>query len=197
MGTVRHIVQNVAIAGAVVSIGSFRATTGADGTFTLNNVPSGPATIHCISPGMADYTANVTVAPGTTTHDIRLSVREVFELMSGAFSLFVPASVTRMRGIVLALGGPDTRPFADPRRSFNLGGEAESGLMVMGTNLRTLAAREGLAILGYGNVAVPGGLVGAVWVALADAVIPAFEKATADRRRAVGLALAPDLRDSP
>ena len=120
VGTVRHIVQNAAVAGAVVSIGSLRATTGADGTFTLNNVPSGPAVIRCFSPGMADYTSNITVAAGTTTHDIRLAAQEVFEFFGGAFSLYVPASVTTVRGVVLALGGLDTRPFADPRRSFNL-----------------------------------------------------------------------------
>lgn len=173
VGTVRHVTQNTAIAGAVVSIGSVLATTGVDGAFTLNNVPAGTATIRCTSPGLADYTSNITVAAGTTTHDIRLSAQEVFEFFGGAFSLYVPASVTAVRGIVLALGGPDTRPFADPRRSFNLGTnpppELESELMVVGTNYRLLAAREGLAVLGYGNVSVAGGLAAAVWVALEEA----------------------------
>jgi hypothetical protein len=64
--------------------------------------------------------------------------------MGGAFSLFVPASVTAVRGIVLALGGPDTRPFANPSRSFNLPATVplpESELMAMGTDHR-LRARE-------------------------------------------------------
>jgi hypothetical protein len=121
---------------------------------------------------MVDYTSNITVAAGTTTHDIRLAAQEVFEFFGGAFSLYVPASVTAVRGIVLALGGPDTRPFADPRRSFNLGPdvppELESELTMVGTNYRLLAAREGLAVLGYGNVSVAGGYA-AVWVALEDA----------------------------
>jgi hypothetical protein len=169
VGTVRHVTLNTPIAGAVVSIGSVRATTGADGTFTLNNVPSGLAVIRCISAGLADYTSNITVAAGTTTHDIRLAAQEVFEFMGGAFSLFVPASVTTVRGIVLALGGPDTRPFANPSRSFNLPATVppalESELMAMGTDYRLLAAREGIAVLGYGNVSVVGGFDVAIWVA--------------------------------
>jgi hypothetical protein len=176
VGTVRNATQNTAIAGAVVSIGSLQTPTGADGSFTLNNVPGGFAVIRCTSPGLADYTSNITVSAGTTTHDIRLAAQEVFEFGGGAFSLFVPASVTRVRGVVLALGGPDTRPFADPRRSFNLGQDPfglESELMLQGTNYRILAAREGLAVLGYGNVVVAGGLEVAVWVALEEAAAAA------------------------
>jgi hypothetical protein len=177
VGTVRHATQNAAIAGAAVSIGSLHTSTGADGSFTLHNVPGGFAVIRCTSPGLADYESNITVSAGTTTHDIRLAVQQVFEFFGGAFSLFVPASVTRVRGVVLALGGPDTRPFADPRRSFNLPpnvpAELESELMVTGTNYRVLAAREGLAILGYGNVTVAGGFEVAVWVALEEAAAAA------------------------
>ena len=172
VGIVRNAADNVVIAGAVVGIGSVHVTTGADGSFTLNNVPIGLTVIRCTAPRLADYTSNIVVAAGTTTHDIRLAVQEVFEFFGGAFSLYVPASVTAVRGIVLALG-PDTRPFADPRRSFNLGPnvppELESELMVLGTNYRLLAVREGLAVLGYGNVVVAGGLDGAVWVALEQA----------------------------
>lgn len=176
VGTVRHIVQNAAIAGAVVSIGSIRATTGADGTFTLNNVPSGPATIRCISPGMADYTSNITVAAGTTTHDIRLSLQEVFDLLSGAFSLFVPAGVTTVRGIIV-VRGPDTRPLADPRRPLNLGANPpptlESELAALGTDYRLLAAREKLAVLGHVNVVVPGGFEVAIFAALEEGAVAA------------------------
>jgi hypothetical protein len=159
VGTVRHAANNTAIAGAAVSIGSVHTSTGADGTFTLSNVPSGPAVIRCTSPGLADYTSNVTVAAGTTTHDIRLAVQEVFELMGGTFSLFVPASVTAVRGIIVAHGGADTRPFADPRRSFNLEPdvppELQSELMALGTDYRLLAARERLAVLGVSNAILP------------------------------------------
>lgn len=176
VGTVRHVTQNTVIAGAVVSIGSLHTTTGTDGSFALNNVPGGTATIHCISPGMADYVSNITVVAGTTTHDIRLSVQEVFDLLSGAFSLYVPAGVTSVRGIIVARG-PDTRPFADPRRPFNLGvnppANLESELMALGTDYRLLAAREKLAVLGYGNVVVSGGFDVAVFLALQEAAAAA------------------------
>lgn len=177
VGTVRHVSQNTAVAGAVVSIGLLHTTTGADGTFTLNNVPAGQATIRCTSPGLADYASNITVAAGTTTHDIRLTVQEVFEFMGGAFSLFVPASVTAVRGIIVARGGPDTRPFADPRRSFNLGTNVPAGLeaelLALGTDYRLLAARERLAVLGFSNTTVTGGFEGAIWVALEEGAVVA------------------------
>ena len=159
VGTVRHAANNTAIAGAVVSIGSVHTSTGADGTFTLSNVPGGPAVIRCTSPGLVDYTSNITVVAGATTHDIRLAVQEVFELMGGTFSLYVPASVTAVRGIIVAHGGADTRPFADPRRSFNLEPnvppELQSELMALGTDYRLLAARERLAVLGVSNALLP------------------------------------------
>jgi hypothetical protein len=177
VGTVRHVSQNTAIAGAVVSIGSLHTLTGADGTFTLNNVPGGPAIIRCTSPGLADYASSITVIAGTTTHHIRLAVQEVFEFMDGAFSLFVPASVTAVRGIIVARGGPDTRPFADPRRSFNLGAnvraDLEAELMALGTDYRLLAAREGLAVLGLSNAIVSGGFDGALWAALEEGAVVA------------------------
>jgi len=164
------------IAGASVSIGSLHISTGADGTFALNNVPSGLAVIRCISAGLADYTSNIMVTAGTTTHDIRLSLQEVFDLLFGTFSLFVPAGVTTVRGIILARG-PDTRPFADPRRSFNLGANSpanlESELTALGTDYRLLAARENLAVLGHVNVAVPGGFDAALFAALEEGAVAA------------------------
>ncbi len=176
IGTVRNAVSSAVIAGASVSIGSLHISTGADGTFALNNVPSGLAVIRCISAGLADYTSNIMVTAGTTTHDIRLSLQEVFELMSGAFSLYVPAGVTVVRGIIVARG-PDTRPFADPRRSFNLGTNPppnlESELMALGTDYRFLAARENLAVLGHVNVGVPGGFDVAIFAALEEGAVAA------------------------
>jgi hypothetical protein len=165
--------NNTAIAGAVVRIGSVQATTSADGSFTLNKVPSGLTVIRCVAPGLADYTSNIVVTDGTTTHDIRLTVQEVFEFFGGAFVLFVPANVSAVRGIIVVRGGPDTRPFADPRRSFNLEPNIppalESELTALGTDYRLFAARENLAVLGSGNVSMVGGFEGAIWVALEEA----------------------------
>ena len=69
----------------------------------------------------------------------------------GDFALHIPANVRHVRGILVALGGPDTRgfaigtPFGAPRP------ELEAALQDLGVRFRDLAAERGLAILGSGR----------------------------------------------
>jgi dienelactone hydrolase len=80
---------------------------------------------------------------------------EVFEF--GVFALYVPANVDAVDGIILALGGPDTRAFATGKRFGAPIPAVEASFHVLGQEMRTLASSRGLAILGSSrvNLALP------------------------------------------
>lgn len=80
----------------------------------------------------------------STTH--AAAPAELFEY--GEFSLYLPPDVPTVSGILLALGGPDTRAFASDGSFGAPSAELEASLHVLGQDLRTLAAELGLAILG-------------------------------------------------
>ena len=71
---------------------------------------------------------------------------EIFEL--GDFALYVPAGVPLVRGVIVALGGPDTRGFATGQRIGAPIAEVEASLQLLGQGFRTLASTHGLAIVG-------------------------------------------------
>jgi len=77
---------------------------------------------------------------------------ETFEL--GEFALYVPASVPLVRGVIVALGGPDTRGFVTGKRMGAPIPEVEASLQILGQGFRTLAATHGLAILGTSRAAM-------------------------------------------
>lgn len=86
------------------------------------------------------------LAPALACGEEKPAQAEVFEL--GDFTLQVPAGDSGVRGILLVLGGPDTRafitdgPFGAPLP------ELEVALHQLRQQLQTLAAAHGLAILG-------------------------------------------------
>lgn len=71
---------------------------------------------------------------------------EVFQFDD--FALYLPADVPTVRGILLALGGPDTRAFVTDGSFGAPIPELEASLHILGQALRTLAADHGLALLG-------------------------------------------------
>jgi hypothetical protein len=71
---------------------------------------------------------------------------EVFEF--DEFALYVPADVATVRGIFLALGGPDTRAFVTDGLFGSPVAETEASLHLFGQELRTFAADHRLALLG-------------------------------------------------
>ena len=81
-----------------------------------------------------------------TTREAAAAPVEVFEF--GDFALSVPANVPTVRGIFLALGGPDTRAFISDGPFGAPIPELEAALHVLGQELRSLAADNGLAMLG-------------------------------------------------
>jgi hypothetical protein len=183
-GTVIDHFYGTPIAGAVVRLGGATVTTGHDGRFELSDLTLGTATLRCTAPGYVDFEADVTVVPGIVSGDIGMRRIEVFEL--DAFALFVPANVDVVRGVILALGGPDTRGFSTGR-SFGVPiAEAEASLQTLGEELRFLARVRGLAILGTSRADMTDGLQSD------QAILDAVREANEARGRA-GLSTAPML----
>jgi hypothetical protein len=79
-----------------------------------------------------------------------LSAQRATDIQFGDFALHVPANVHHVRGILLALGGPNTRGFA-VGTPFGAPPAVEASLQELGAMFRDLAAERGLAILGSGR----------------------------------------------
>jgi hypothetical protein len=143
------------IAGAKVSIGDITATTDADGRFELSGLVEGPATIRGTATGFDQFEADISVPSGAITRNIAMNRIELFEL--GDFTLQIAATVSKARGILVALGGPDTRGFASGAAFGAPLPQVEASLQTFGQQLRALAASRGLAILGTSRAAMANG----------------------------------------
>jgi pimeloyl-ACP methyl ester carboxylesterase len=86
------------------------------------------------------------LAQAGTSREAAAAPAEVLEF--GDFALSIPAEVPTVRGILLALGGPDTRAFLSDGSFGAPIPELEASLNILGQELRTLAADHGLALLG-------------------------------------------------
>ncbi len=87
----------------------------------------------------------------------QLSAQEATTIQFGDFALHVPANVNHVRGILVALGGPNTQGFAFGT-PFGALPAVEASLQELGAMFRDLAAERGLAILGssrFGPTAYP------------------------------------------
>lgn len=95
--------------------------------------------------------ARLDSGPPVSVAETDLAAREATNIQFGDFALHVPANVHQVRGILVALGGPDTRgyaagtPFGAPLPA------VEAALQELGAMFRDLAAERGLAILGSGR----------------------------------------------
>jgi hypothetical protein len=145
-GTVRASATGDPIVGAAVSIGAATATTGADGRFELTGLTPGTATLRCTATGFEDFEADIAVTSSRMNRDIGLTLIELFEV--GDFSVHIPAGVSAVRGVLLALGGPNTRGFASGAPFGAPVPEVEAALQTLGEEFRALAADHGLAVLG-------------------------------------------------
>lgn len=154
-GTVTSSATGDPVAGARVAIGSTTATTGSDGRFELTGLTAGPASLEATASGFEDFEADVTVSSSRITRHISLTRIERFEF--GDFALYVPETVGQARGVLLALGGPDTRGFATGSPFGAPVPAVEAALQTLGEALRSLAAEHGLAVLGTSRASLPNG----------------------------------------
>jgi len=162
-GTVRSSITGIPVRWAEVSIGNARAaTTGEDGRFTLFSQAPLAATLRCQAAGYLDSEAKIEVKSGTATQDIQLTRIEIVPTRTdvyefGDFALYMPTSPSGTLGLIVALGGPDTRGFATAKPMGAPTPEVEASLQLLGQSLRTLANTHGLAVLGTKRAAMPNG----------------------------------------
>ena len=145
-GIVNNSANGAPVAGAVVRIGDVAVTTGGDGRYKFNHLTLGVDTLRCTVPGYLDLESSITVKPGTVHLDVALTRIEVFDL--GDFALYVPAGVNNPRGILLALGGPNTKAFSTGEPFGAPVPEVEASLQTLGEGFKAMAAQRELAILG-------------------------------------------------
>jgi len=145
-GIVTNPANSSPVAGAVVSFGEATVTTGADGRYVLDSLTPGTDTLRTTAPGYLETALEVTVGTGTIFRDIPLGRIELFEL--GDFALYVPGGVDEVRGILLALGGPNTKAFASGEPFGAPVPEVEASLQTLGVLFRDMAADRDMAILG-------------------------------------------------
>ncbi|MGD8496984.1 MAG: carboxypeptidase regulatory-like domain-containing protein [Gemmatimonadales bacterium] len=181
-GTVRAAGTGPAVAGAVVSIGTATDTTGQDGRYRLTDLPTGPTTIRASATGFADFELTTSIPDYPVTRDVSLVRMEKFEF--GDFALYAPAGYRSIRGVIVALGGPDTRGFVTGGPFGAPVPEVEAALATFGGRLRSLAGSTGLAVLGTSLA----GLDNA----------PSSDEALAEALRAAAIASGrPELVDAP
>jgi hypothetical protein len=134
-----------------VSVGSVQGTSDATGHYELSGVGTGSVTIECERAGFIAYSSSIAVQEGSNSHDIALATQEVY--LAGNFGMYVPAGLTQVRAVIIALGGPDTRAFVNGQRATDASiPELEAALQAMGEQLRALARDSGLAVLGSGQL---------------------------------------------
>lgn len=152
VGTVTSSATGRPVAGAEVTLGGVAATTAADGRYTLSGVASGRAQLRAVAIGFEDFEMETDLPEFDVTRNFAMARREVYEIRD--FSIYVPAGVTTVRGVIVALGGPDTRGFASGTPFGAPIPEVEGSLQVLGERLRALALSDGLAIVGYSRASM-------------------------------------------
>jgi N-acetylneuraminic acid mutarotase len=114
------------IAGASVTVGSSTATSGADGSFQLENLPVGNATVVTSAPGFDPRTEAISLSAGVNAHDIVLTAIPI-ATVSGVVSSTTGAPIA---GASVSVGTANGTTGADGR--FEL--QVRAGTMLIGAN---------------------------------------------------------------
>lgn len=93
------------VAGATVSIGSATTTTGADGRFTLQNLPVASATIAATAPGFFPKSASVTLVEGANTHDVVLAAAGLWGMRAALPESNSELAFAELNGKIYLIGG--------------------------------------------------------------------------------------------
>jgi hypothetical protein len=96
-GIVRSSVDGTPVAGATVSIRNRSTTSGSNGEFQLERVPTGSTTLTCSRAGFDEYSAFVFIDAGAHTHQVTLSLLETYA--AGNHTIYVPARAPTIHGL--------------------------------------------------------------------------------------------------
>lgn len=142
----------IAVPSAVVAIGSASTTAGADGIYSLAGVRTGTGKLIVTATRFDSYEQDLVVPSTNFTRDVLLQRTERFNLLAGRFAMYVPASVTTVRAVIIAFGGPDTRGFVNGFREADFDVPQPTALAAslnqLTGSLQALAVSGKLAILG-------------------------------------------------
>jgi hypothetical protein len=98
-------------------------------------------------PGYVTAAATISIHAGANTRDFALAVQEIYT--SGAYSIYVPAGVGPMRGVIISLGaGVTTSGFVTGGPLEPANPVLEQSLQSLGASLRNLAKSAHVALLG-------------------------------------------------
>lgn len=151
-GQVRNERTDEPISGAQVSIAGIGATSAADGTFELEEVPVGARVVRATADLFDDFAEPLTVTTGGTQVDVLMSEQELFAyaVQSDSFAAFVPQEVEAFRGVLLLLAGQGGNTLYDVRRTPppGLSPEAVEGFLEHTLKYRQFAQSHGFALLG-------------------------------------------------
>jgi dienelactone hydrolase len=110
-GTVVNTSTDAPLVDATVSADGVQATTDANGEFDLAGVTvSTSVEIRSERLGFITKVDTIVVEEGTNSYDIRMA-RDSIHVLSNA-AVFMPPAAPTIRGVILALGGADTRGLA-------------------------------------------------------------------------------------
>lgn len=111
-GTIVAGTSRTPVPSALIEIGGVSTTTGTDGTYSLSGVRTGAGKLRVTANRYDSYEQDIMVPASNFTRDVLIQRTERFNL-PGNFAIYVPASVTTVRTVIIALGGPDTRGFVN------------------------------------------------------------------------------------
>jgi hypothetical protein len=154
-GKVTSAITSKPVVGAEVTIGDVVVRTRANGTFELFGVTPGPTTLRVAAAGFELFETGITLTAGTVTRDVGLTRIEVFEL--GDFALYIPETADVTRGVIITLGGPNTKGFASGEPMGAPIPAVEASLQALGQAIRTLASTSDLAVLGTSRAGLANG----------------------------------------
>ena len=155
LGTVTNVDTGDPVVGAQVYVGTALSYTDVTGRFAFGGLPAGPSKLKVVATGYEGFETDITVPAGNFNQNVKVTRIETFDFEN--FSVHVPKTVSRVQGVLIALGGPNTRGFASDIPFGAPVPAAEAALKTMGQELRSLAASRKLAIVGTSLAAMANG----------------------------------------
>ena len=143
------------VEGATVTIGSASATTGADGSFVLQNLPVGSATLITTAPRFDQRSESLSLGEGANTHDVVLTPQTLFTYQN--LVAYLPLDVAEYKAAIVFLPGlqdPSTGLPLDSRGLVR--GTVEESCSIWCGSAHRLEVRTGALQLAGGDVALIG-----------------------------------------
>jgi len=145
-GTVRNATSSTPIAGATVTVGSKSSVTDATGSYQLTGLPAGSVSLASAKAGFTTLTETVVLTDGANTHDVAMVRESLFR--SNGLAIYIAPEIEEVRGVILGLGGFDTRAYATNDPPNSAPPEVQEAMTLLRPVLLQVAATHHLAVAG-------------------------------------------------